>query len=294
MMTGDMRTWFDLPHHFTRYKPRLPLVLVNGLAEQAESWFANRGVLARHFDVKVPEILVYDGKPLHDWIEAGNDANIAYLADRLERFLDEFVQRPPYHLAASSMGCQVVLEYAVRRPEAVDRLVLIAPSGLAGGENLPMIDGMRRGDHEKLVRSVFHQGRFVSPELVRTMEAKFRDRRWKRGVVRVLKGTVGHSSAALLPRIAAPTLLIWGAQDRVLTDLAGSIRAAEQIPQSLQVVIPNCGHAPQIEKARLVNQLIAQFLRNRLRIIPPALEPARYLMQQGRSGEERRAAVRSS
>ena len=44
-----------------------------------------------------------------------------------------------------------------------------------------------------------------------------------------------------------------------------------------QVVIPKCGHAPQIEKPRLVNHLISRYLRDKLRTIPPALEPSRFL-----------------
>lgn len=293
MMSKDMRKWFDLPRLLHSYRNRSPLVLVNGLAEQPESWFANRAHLARHFDVKIPEILVYDGRPLHDWIAAGGEAGVDYLTNRLERFLDDYVERPPYHLVGSSLGCQVILAYAARRPANVEKLVLIAPSGLHGGENLPIVEGVRRSDYDKLVRSVFHQGRFASDELVRAFERKFQNRRWKKGVLRVLKATVGHSSTELLAQIDAPALLIWGARDQVLTDLPGSIQAASQMKQGRQVVIPNCGHAPQIEKARLVNQLISRFLRDKLRSIPPALEPARFLSQHAqRRSPENRGATR--
>src|SRR5262245_41331922 len=41
------------------YRKPEPLVLVNGLAEQSYSWFANRVAWTRQFDVKVPEVLVY-------------------------------------------------------------------------------------------------------------------------------------------------------------------------------------------------------------------------------------------
>ena len=80
------------------YQRPAPLILVNGLAEQSESWFANRAALSRHFDVKVPELLVYDGDALHKRIDSGEDVTVDYLADRLAAFLDQFVQRPPYHL----------------------------------------------------------------------------------------------------------------------------------------------------------------------------------------------------
>jgi hypothetical protein len=63
----------------------------------------------------------------------------------------------------------------------------------------------------------------------------------------------------------------------VISDVRGSIRAADQILKVRQVVIPKCGHAPQIEKARLVNQLVLRYLRDGLKTVPPQLDPARFL-----------------
>jgi abhydrolase domain-containing protein 6 len=278
-MSTNVRRWFDLPRLLHNYKRRMPLVLVNGLAEQPETWFANKTHLSRQFDLKVPEILVYDGDSLHDWIDAGGEVSIDYLADRLARFLDEFVQRPPYHLVGSSLGSQVILTFADRFPEKVSKMVLICPSGFHGDENLPMIDGVKRSNYESLVKSVFHRDHFVSDELVEALARKFQNRKWKKGVLRTLRATVGHSVASLLERITQPTLVIWGANDRVLSDVPGAMRAADRILRVRQVVIPNCGHAPQIEKPRMVNHLISRYLRDKLRTIPPALDPSRFLSQ---------------
>jgi pimeloyl-ACP methyl ester carboxylesterase len=279
-MPPDVRKWFDLPRMLHHYKRPMPLVLVNGLAEQPESWFANRRHLARHFDVKVPEILVYDGDALHRHLDGGGEVTVDYLADRLSRYLDEFVQRPPYHLVGSSLGCQVILTYAARHPERVAKLALLCPSGFHGDENLPALEGVRRSNYEALIQSVFFHGHFASDDLVQAFRRKFQDRRWKIGLVRTLRGTVGHSVAPLLPRVEAPTLVIWGADDRILSDVPGAIIAAARIPRVRQVVIPRCGHAPQIEKARLVNQLISRYLRDRLKAIHPALDPRRVLVRQ--------------
>ncbi len=41
-MTTNVRNWFDLADLVHTYKRRVPVILVNGLAEQSESWFANR------------------------------------------------------------------------------------------------------------------------------------------------------------------------------------------------------------------------------------------------------------
>ena len=281
-MNPSVRNLFDLKR-LTGYRRPSPLILVNGLAEQSESWFANRRQLTRHFDVKVPEILVYDGESLHRHIDAGGEVTVDYLVDRLATYLNEFVQRPPYHLVGSSLGGQICLTLAARHPELVSKLVLIAPSGLHGDENLPVMDGVRRSDYDSLVKSVFHRrSHSATDSLVDAIEQKFQSRKWKKGILKTLRGTVGHSVADLLERVPHPTLLIWGSDDRVISDVAGSIRAAERMIKGRQVVIPKCGHAPQIEKSRLVNTLIGRFLRDRLKAVHPMLDPARFLTKEVR------------
>jgi pimeloyl-ACP methyl ester carboxylesterase len=282
-MNAKVRKLFEL-HRFRAYTRPSPLVLINGLAEQSESWFANRTAWMRHYDVKVPEILVYDGDSLHKRIDEGGEVTVDYLTERLEHYLDEFVQRPPYDLVGSSLGGQIVMTYAVKNPDKVRNLVLICPSGVHGDENLPMMEGVKRSQYDSLVKSVFHRSHYASEELIEAIERKFQNRKWKKGVLRTLRGTVGHSVAPLLPRVTTPTLVIWGDNDHVLSDVAGSVRAAAQISRCTQVVIPKCGHAPQIEKAGLVNKLVLGYLRGKLKSIPPTLDPARFLDQTRKAG----------
>jgi pimeloyl-ACP methyl ester carboxylesterase len=280
-MKPTVRKFFDL-HLIKTYKRPAPLILVNGLAEQSESWFANRASWSRHYDVKVPELLVYDGDALHRHIDGGGDVTINYLTDRLSTYLDEFVQHPPYHLVGSSLGGQIILTYAARHPEKVAKLVLLCPSGIHGDENLPMMEGVRRSQYDTLVKSVFHQGRFATDELVDAIGRKFQDRKWKKGVLRTLRGTVGHSVGDLLDRVPHPALFVWGSEDKVIADVPGSIRAADRMLKARQVVIPKCGHAPQIEKSRLVNHLVLRFLRDGLKTIPQPLDAAKFLREEAR------------
>lgn len=280
-MKPTVKKFFDL-HLVRGYRRPTPLVLINGLAEQTESWFANRAFWARHFDLKVPELLVYDGDALHRWIDASGEVTVDYLTDRLAAYLDEYVQRPPYHLVGSSLGGQVILNYAVRHPRKVSRFVLLCPSGLHGDENLPMMEGVKRSQYDTLVKSVFHHKRFATDELIDAIADKFQDRKWKKGVLRTLRGTVGHSVADLLDQVPQPCLVIWGANDRVISDIPGSVRAADRMLKVRQVVIPKCGHAPQIEKSRLVNHLVLRFLRDSLKTIPPMLDSDRFLRERHR------------
>ena len=59
----------------SKFKRRPPVILVNGLAEQSESWNSNRPDWSKNFDIKVPELLVYNGDALHKHIEAGGEGS---------------------------------------------------------------------------------------------------------------------------------------------------------------------------------------------------------------------------
>src|SRR5205085_11084684 len=155
-------------------------------AEQAESWYANVGHWRRHFDVSAPDLLAYDGDELHARIAAGGPVDVEYLVGRLHAYLDEFVQSPPYHLVANSLGGKVAVEFAARYPDQVARLVLLCPSGLSDVERLPVIDGVRRNDLRSLVASVFRDPGHTDPNLLAYYGKQFANRRSRSRLLRTI------------------------------------------------------------------------------------------------------------
>ncbi len=238
---------------------RPPLILVNGLAEQSESWYRNRWYWERYFDVKVPEILVYGGPQLQRRIAQGLPIDVPYLTEALEEYLDRFVQRPPYFFVASSLGCQVVVEYAVRRPDQVARMVLLCPSGFGDEERLPVVEGVRHHDMEGLLKSIFHDPAHVDAQMLAHLRLQMQERSWKKALLRTVRGTAEHSVRDKLPQVRCPTLVICGKEDRIVDPI--EIRQAVQgLPQFKYLALARCGHAPQIERYRQVNRLVRAFL----------------------------------
>jgi len=246
------------------YARRPALVLINGLAEQAESWFRNVPYWRRWFDVHLPNLLVYDGPVLHRRIAAGLPVSVDYLVGQLHDYLERFAQCGPYHLVAASLGGKVAVEYAVRHPEQVDRVVLLCPAGMGGAERLPVVAGVRRNDAAAVVRSVFRDPRAVDPGLLVYYERQFASRAWRYGLLRTLRGTSAHCVRDRLPRLNRPTLLVAGADDRVV-DPRHAAEAAQLLPQGRFHLIPRCGHAPQMEKPWYVNRLVRRFLTSEVR-----------------------------
>ena len=141
----------------------------------------------------------------------------------------------------------------------MNRLVLICPSGMGDTERLPIIDGVKRSDAKAVVTSVFHNVRSADRGLQKYYLRCFASRRWKTGFIKCVRGSNPHVVRKRLAEVKCPTLFITGANDRIVDPLTG-VEAAADLPDGCHVLIPKCGHAPQIEKPRLVNKLVVHFL----------------------------------
>jgi pimeloyl-ACP methyl ester carboxylesterase len=241
------------------YGRRQPLVLLNGLAEQSESWYRNRKFWGRYFEVLTPNILVYEGEALHARIRRREPITVDYLVRQLHTYLDQFVQTPPYHLVSSSLGGKVAVEFAVRYPELISRVVLLCPSGMGDQEQLPILEGMTGRDPNAMVRSVFYKPKHVDRNVLRYYKTRFGNRRWKTGFVKTVRGTLEYTVRDKLKEMRCPTLLISGTHDRVCCPRTAA-EAARELPNGIFLAIPKCGHAPQIEKAWKINRLVVHFL----------------------------------
>jgi pimeloyl-ACP methyl ester carboxylesterase len=64
----------------------------------------------------------------------------------------------------------------------------------------------------------------------------------------------------LLPRIAVPTLLIWGEQD-ARSPLSVAHQFEQAIPEAQLVVISGAGHVSNLERPEKFNDAVREFLR---------------------------------
>ena len=264
-----------------RYGRKQHLVLINGLAEQNESWFRNLKYWSRFFEIHKPNILAYEGNAFHQRIEENLPITVDYLVEQLKLYLDQFVQNPPYHIVSSSLGGKVAVEFAARYPQLVGRVVLICPSGMGDVEQLPLMDGIRRSDYEAVVKSVFHSTRNLEKDLLRYYRRTFSSRKWKKGLSRTVKGTNDHTVRSQLSKIPNKVLFISGALDKIVDPAEGE-RAAKELQDGQYISIPRCGHAPQIEKSGYINRLVVHFLlhpkpncQSKLRLLLTKHKPSR-------------------
>jgi pimeloyl-ACP methyl ester carboxylesterase len=179
-------------------------------------------------------------------------------------------------LVGHSMGGAVVAVLAADRPERVSGLILVdaagfnldrrAQPGMVRLVASPMAPFLARLPVKRLLvehslREVLHDGRHLTDERLSEYLAAAR-RPGTAAAMRSLILSLGGRSTAVkdrLPLIQAPTLVIWGREDRWIP-LAHADLFVEAIPGARKVVLDSCGHMPQAEEPEVVGRLLQEFL----------------------------------
>jgi pimeloyl-ACP methyl ester carboxylesterase len=208
-----------------------PLVLVHGLAGSWRWWSRLLPALAQRRRVYLVDLPRLRGSELSTWLEGWLDAA------GLERV----------DIAGHSLGGLVVAELAARSPQRTRRLVLVAPAGIPCGRGLLARTWPLVGSLYAIRRSL----PMVVGDALRT------------GLLPLTRGIAFVSTRDLrtvLPKVRAPTLLVWGERDELV-----SIRVAQEWQRHLpdvRFVGLGCGHVPMLETPRELAAHMLLFLED--------------------------------
>jgi len=233
-----------------------PLLVLHG-ASGAGAWLPFMRSLAERYDVLVPEHPGFGDSDTPDWLDTVHDLAYFYLD-----VLDQLDLRS-VHLVGVSLGGWIAAELAVRDTRRLASLTLVGAAGLHVN-GVPQIDPFLRTDEQR-IRDFFHDPKLADEMVVRLSKPELEDVAMKNRVAtaRIAWQPRNHDPhlAKWLHRIDVPTLLVWGASDRLFPkDYA--LEYQRLIPGSKAVIIPECGHVPHVEKpAAFVSELMA-FIEN--------------------------------
>ncbi|MCH1882620.1 alpha/beta hydrolase [Agrococcus sp. ARC_14] len=218
------------------------VVLVHGIGMGQQYFGLLRHKLTSSFEVVALDLPGFGASP-----EPTESLPMPALADLVADALRSLV--PGSCIAVGhSMGTQVVAELAVRHPELVERVVLIAPT----------VNPAERSGWKQAMRLL--QDLANDPPIVAAIGARLYAQAGPRWYLRKLRTMLGHDIRPLLPRIEQPTLVIRGEEDRV-SPAAWVDEVVAALPDGRLRVAEDRGHEAMVTGAEPVSQMLEEFAR---------------------------------
>jgi pimeloyl-ACP methyl ester carboxylesterase len=241
-----------------------PLVLVHGATEDGRAWQPQLAGLSDEFTV-----VAWDepGAGRSSDVPAG--FGLADYASCLAALI-EALEFGSAHVAGLSWGGTVVLELYRHHPGLVATLIMVDTyagwkGSLPEDEVQARVQAARNAlaaPVEEFDPSVALPGWFAGgprAEFAPLLESMAADAR-PESMRTALSVMAEADQRDLLPRIAVPTLLVWGEQD-ARSPLSVARHFEEAIPDTKLVVIPDCGHVSNLERPEQFNEAVRGFCR---------------------------------
>jgi pimeloyl-ACP methyl ester carboxylesterase len=249
-----------------------PLLFVHGLSGCWQNWLENIPHFARTHRVIAPDLPGFGDSEM-----PRRDISMPGYASFLDALCDELGIAGALPVVGNSMGGLISCELALVAPSRVERLALVSPAGvssesvrrepiLAVTQALAWLDGFGRPHREAIARRpgwrravlglVCHRADLLPPSLV--YEGLMRGA-GKPGFLPAQGAILGHPLCARLHQISCPTLIVWGANDRIVPPRDAE-RLKGYIAHARKVVLPQTGHVAMLERPDTFNALLEEFL----------------------------------
>ncbi|MCX5554422.1 alpha/beta fold hydrolase [Streptomyces sp. NBC_00038] len=255
-----------------------PVVMLHGGgpgASGVSNYTRNIAQLAERYRVIVPDM------PGYGRSSKGVDSAdpVGYLSGLIRGLLDE-LGLDKVHLVGNSYGGACALRLALDTPHRVDRMLLMGPAGVGTTRTVPTRgarsllgyytgDGPSRLKLETFIRNylVFNaasvpdsaiEDRYqasIDPEVIASPPTRLPS---GPGALRTL-WKMDFTRDPRLSRLSVPTLVLWGAEDKVNRP-SGARMLADRLPNCDLYMVANTGHWVQFEQAGLFNRLCSDFL----------------------------------
>jgi pimeloyl-ACP methyl ester carboxylesterase len=267
---GNFRKINNLNIHVLAVGNGTPVVLIHGFMGMAYDWRFNIRELGKHFSVYALDLpgFGYSDKPLnYDYTSNGYAEFIASFlnAYRIERAV----------LVGNSMGGQIALMAGLKYPDRVTGLVLIDSGGYPHSVEflpfklleVPVIGEISMALINRTIikimlkRDIYFDGSFATDEVINNYHNVYGTVNARKMPPTIMRKIMKDEEyiASNLENIKCPTLIIWGAADRVISPSRAEMFRID-ISGASTLIIPQAGHMPQIEKSEVVNKAVIDFL----------------------------------
>ncbi|AES97040.1 uncharacterized hydrolase YugF isoform X1 [Medicago truncatula] len=244
-----------------------PIVLLHGFDSSCLEWRYGYPLLEESgFETWAIDILGWGFSDLENL----PPCDVVSKRNHFYQFWKSYIRRPMI-LVGPSLGSAVAIDFAVNYPEAVEKLILIDASVYAEGT----------GNLATLPRSVAYAGVYLLKSLPLRLYANYLTFT-NMSLRTILDGTNvgrlhcllpwwddatvdfmtsgGYKIAPLIRKVKQKTLIIWGENDRIVSNKL-AVQLHCELPDAILRQIPDCGHIPHLERPDSTIKLIVEFIQ---------------------------------
>ena len=219
----------------------LPVVCIHGLGVSARYMLPTAELLAAEHRVIAPDLPGFGASDRPERV-----LSIPELADYVADWLLVIgVSRAAF--LGNSLGCQVIVDLAVRYPQLVVAAILVGPT--VDPSDLSMRGQLWRG-----WRDLLHEPWSLWPLLMYDYFIT-----GTRRMYRTFRYALADHVETKLPAMQAPTLVVRGSRDTIVPQ-PWAEEVCRLLPRGRLVVLPNATHAANYSASRELTQLVNEFL----------------------------------
>lgn len=240
------------------------IILLHGFAADKNGWIRFAKQMGSTRRILIPDL------PGHG--DSCQDMALNYGIRQQALYLHAFIevlQIKRVHLIGNSMGAAIAMRFAHDYPDAVASLILIGAAGaettpselrelVARAGKHPFIQVQTVADYQSMLRFGMEKPPYLPGFILRhLLREKIRRAAIELKMLSEVEPELDQS--AILQKIHAACLIIWGAKDRVMhVDDAHFLQ--ENIAGSKKIILPGLGHVPMVEDPQLVAKNCQAFL----------------------------------
>ena len=252
-------------------KAKPTVMLIHGLSGSRDNWNRVARYLTPYYHVVIPDLPAHGDTK----VPADYDPQIPSMVESLRRFNEAASFNKNLNVAGHSLGGAVASLYAAQYFFDVQSLLLIDSAGVFKSAQSPYLKDptllrnlvvSKPGDFDSLMKIAMFNPPFI-PAVIKQEQEKLmisQSANTRKVIEQLIKlyGFYTPETFALAARaIEAPTLIIWGKEDKIIDinvvpELKALIKNSEE-----PVILPNVGHTPILEAEQLVIQKYLPFLQ---------------------------------
>lgn len=227
-----------------------PLLLLHGFNANKDNFTRIAGKLTSKYHVIIPDHIGFG--------ESSHPTNVAYDTDAQAQRLHQLLTKlniKQVHIGGSSMGGAISVAYAARYGSEVESVWLLDPGGVSSAPKTATTEEYNKTgkfaliartpeEYEMVYKLAMNKPPFVPKSMLNVFAKEsiaHADLQYQ-----IIKQLMPDSIEERAKQIKAPTLIVWGDKDAILS-VQGAEILHNLIPESQVVIMPNIGHLPMLE-----------------------------------------------